>query len=229
MPDEPPQETNKLAGDSLLYGMACEGTSDSVLVFLANDGSDPVTYDMLQARLERRVRGRVQTGDNIALLLTDDSLPAVEYLIDIDQLKGQWAYLVMPQLKERFRNMPVTKDSPSQAVRDSMLRKFMVPREYGMRLMRDYSVERIGNSQRRQNADNTPVEYPRQPRYTEWHLWNGKIIFTAGNINIPNISDRYKHEVTYDTAEIVMLRRDSLQLRFGDELRCYYRKKTENK
>ncbi|MBO4826486.1 MAG: hypothetical protein J5506_04530 [Prevotella sp.] len=214
-----------LEGDSTIYGMACEGTSDSLLVFLPDSGGNPVSYDILQARIERRIVGRITTGDNLALLLNDDSAGTVRSIIDIDQLKGSWAYMVMPQLKERFKNMPARKDGPSQAVLDSMLNRLMVPREYGMKLLRDNTVERIGSNTRRQRNENSPVEYPRQPRYTEWHIWNGKLIFTAGNINMPEINERYKHEVSHDTADIVFLRKDSLQLRFADGIRSYYRKK----
>ena len=222
---QPNGQAFELKGDSTLYGLACEGSNDTVLVFLPDDGSDPVSYDILQARMEHRVKGRIKTGDNLALLLSNDSLQQVVSLIDLDVLKGAWAYQVMPQLKERLKNMPQPANGLSQARRDSMLKRFMVPREYGMRLLRDNTVERIGGRNRQQQNENSPVEYPRQPRYTEWHLWNGKLILTAGNIDIPEINERYKREVTNDTAEIVLLRKDSLQLRFGEELRCYYRKK----
>ena len=214
-----------LKGDSTLYGLACEGSNDTVLVFLPDSGGDPVSYDILQARMERRVKGRIKTGDNLALLLTDDSVRQVRSLIDIDVLKGAWAYQVMPQPKARLQNRPAPKDGPSQARRDSMMKRFMVPREYGMRMLRDNSVERIGGRNRQQRDENSPVEYPRQPRYTEWHIWNGKVILTQGNINIPEINQRYRHAVQHDTAEIVLLRRDSLQLLIGDSIRSYYRKK----
>ena len=115
-----------LKGDSTLYGLACEGSNDTVLVFLPDSGGDPVSYDILQARMERRVKGRIKTGDNLALLLTDDSLRQVRSLIDIDVLKGAWAYQVMPQPKARLQNRPAPKDGPSQARRDSMMKRFMV-------------------------------------------------------------------------------------------------------
>ena len=39
-----------LPGDSALYGLACDGCTDSVIVLLPHDGSDPVTYDILKAQ-----------------------------------------------------------------------------------------------------------------------------------------------------------------------------------
>ena len=36
-------------GDSTLYGLACDGCTDSVLVFLSFEGGDPITFDIIEA------------------------------------------------------------------------------------------------------------------------------------------------------------------------------------
>ena len=36
-------------GDSALYGLACDGCTDSVLVFLPYSGGDPDTFDIITA------------------------------------------------------------------------------------------------------------------------------------------------------------------------------------
>ena len=38
-------------GDSMIYGLACDGCSDSVLVLLPDSGGDPVYYNILEDRL----------------------------------------------------------------------------------------------------------------------------------------------------------------------------------
>ncbi|MBO5001179.1 MAG: hypothetical protein J6C66_00570, partial [Prevotella sp.] len=48
--------------DSMLYGLACEGSTDSVLVFLPGEGGDPVEYDMSSAKRNNMVLGYPQTG-----------------------------------------------------------------------------------------------------------------------------------------------------------------------
>jgi hypothetical protein len=50
-------------GDSTVYGLACDGTNDSVIVFLPNSGGDPITYDIVGAMQNHRVIGKPQIGD----------------------------------------------------------------------------------------------------------------------------------------------------------------------
>ena len=37
----------KVAGDSTLYGLACDGCTDSIVVILPNQGGDPDTFDII--------------------------------------------------------------------------------------------------------------------------------------------------------------------------------------
>ena len=114
------------------------------------------------------------------------------------------------------------------ALRDSMLRTYMIPREYGFTLSRQNSVSMIGSRHRQGVLDiESPVEYPRPKRYSEWHIWNGKLVLTQVDVNIKNDSIVNTNKILRsDTAEVVLLWKDSLQLRFGDHLQCYSRKKT---
>ena len=69
-----PSEQNKTAtglaltlpGDSTMYGLACEGSNDTILMVLRNLEQDPDTFDILNAMQFRRVMGRPSTGDLIA-------------------------------------------------------------------------------------------------------------------------------------------------------------------
>ena len=61
-------EEKPLPGDSTVYGLACEGCTDSLLVFLPFSGGDPDTIDILNARVQRRVFGRPDIGDMVAVI-----------------------------------------------------------------------------------------------------------------------------------------------------------------
>ena len=50
-------KVSTMTGDSAIYGLACDGCTDSVIVLLPHDGSDPVTYDILKAMRNKRVIG----------------------------------------------------------------------------------------------------------------------------------------------------------------------------
>ena len=36
----------KEKGDKMIYGLTCDGCTDSTIVFLPNEGGDPVTYNI---------------------------------------------------------------------------------------------------------------------------------------------------------------------------------------
>ena len=58
----------KAKGDSTLYGLACDGCTDSVVVFLPYEGGDPVTYEIIDALRMGKVFGRPKIGDRLALI-----------------------------------------------------------------------------------------------------------------------------------------------------------------
>ena len=170
-------------GDSALYGLACDGCTDSVLVFLPYAGGDPDTFDIIDAFQHRRIFGQPHIGDELVVILNPED--------------SAEAYMV-----------------------------FNTEDEYSLRLKRDNTVQ-VRGMQRRQTTtdDMSPVEYPAAKRYTEWHLYNGKLILKADTI--AGFSQEGAKPET-DTVEIEMLFRDSLVLRFPDHTQSYYRKKDEN-
>ena len=55
-------------------------------------------------------------------------------------------------------------------------------------------------------------------------MLNGKLVFTEGTIDTGS-KKRRKLRPQKDTVEIVLMMKDSLQLKFKDGIRAYYRKK----
>lgn len=221
----PPSESYESKGDSMLYGFACDGCSDSVLVFMPDTISDPISYNIINATLQRHVFGSPKVGDKVAIQLSPDG-KEVLMVVDIDDLKGTWTYMVLPE----SRMKPVEVDSEikvtpeEQHEIDSFIATLMVPREYGMTLKRDFTVQSVGGPPRQTSLDEeSPVVYPRQRRYHEWHLWNGKLILTNRGRHALNDSTHPAHLVN-DTAEFLMMYRDTLMLKFKDFERGYSRK-----
>ena len=208
-----------MVGDSAIYGLACDGCTDSVIVLLPAKGGDPVTYDILHAMKQRKVIGRPKIGDNLAVMLNPENPKEAISVVDIDELKGSWVYLVMPKLREGVKQMASNKDV--DALSDSVINSLMVPREYGFKLKRDYQASPIGMTYRSATTDDeSPVVYPPLKRYREWHVFNGKLILAELSAGM---SGKKAHVLSQDTAEIVFMMKDSLQLRFKDETRNYYR------
>ena len=138
-------------------------------------------------------------------------------------MKGSWVYQVMPTLKKSFIENAGKRDAET----DSMIKKLMVPREYGFKLKRDKQVSNIGMAYRPTTSDDdNPVDYPPLTRYSEWHIFNGKLILVRAKNRIGD-SQQDQQPAIQDTAEIVFMMKDSLQLRFKDEVRNYYRKTEE--
>ena len=213
-------EEGKLPGDSTIYGLACEGCTDSILVFLPYTGGDPDTIDILNARVQRRVFGRPDIGDQVAVVLTGEKKVA-NIVINMDRLKGEWCYQVMPRLRPRAG---ASADSIVQLppdFPDSLRKKWFQPREYGIDIRRDYTARPIGLQRNSADRQNGPVEYPTLKRYRQWRIFNGHLLLsesrrdTLGNEQV----------IKTDTADIVFMRRDTLLLRFKDHEQGYYRKK----
>ena len=222
-PTEEKQSTvgtsTSIEGDSTLYGLACHGCTDSVLIFLPGKGGDPVAYNILQANTQGRVIGRPQVGDWVAVIVNGgDSLKA-DMVIDLDQLKGTWVQLVRPTLRERLviegGNVPHEPDD------STLIQKLMRPVEMGFSLKRHYSAQAIGRRYGLSSTENSPVIYPVPRNYTGWHVINGQLVLTveeqsADTTAVPKTEN--------DTASFVMMLKDSLVLKFGDEVKHYYRR-----
>ena len=94
----------KITGDKTIYGLACEGCNDSTILLLPNDGSDPVKYDIIDATRNHKVRGKIKTGDWICLLTNKHDKHVADFVMDLDQLRGIWCYIVMPKMRD-YANM----------------------------------------------------------------------------------------------------------------------------
>lgn len=211
-----------IEGDSTLYGLACDGCTDSVLVFLPGKGGDPVTYDILEATTSGRVIGRPQVGDWVAVIVNGADTLKADMVIDLDQLKGTWVQMVAPTLRERVQQ----PDDPNVAVEvDSMIKSMMKPVEMGFALKRHYTAQAVGRRQAAARNDDSPVILPMPRNYTAWHVVNGQLVLTVKE----NADDTTAvAKVENDTADFVVMMKDSLVLRFRDGERSYYRKKTSD-
>lgn len=212
-------ETVTLEGDSTVYGLACDGCTDSLLVYLPFSGGDPDTIDILNARVQRKVFGRPEVGDEVAFVLNASNKKVADLVINIDRLKGSWCYQVMPKLRRR---LGASADSVAQLppdFPDSLRKKWFQPREYGLELQRDNIVRPIG-TQTRGREQQGPVEYPKMKRYREWHIYNGHLLLMETRRDTTGA----RKTISTDTADIVVMRHDSLLLRFADHEQGYYRK-----
>ncbi|MCD8296888.1 MAG: lipocalin family protein [Prevotella sp.] len=210
--------TTKFEGDSTLYGLACEGCTDSVLIFLSFDGGDPITYDIIDAVQKHRILGRMTTGDWIAVVLNPNDSTVADEVINLDQLKGNWVYQAMPVLRNGIKKELNSKNIDENV--DSIIQSSMKPNEQGFALKRNNVAEPIGKKY--SNQDNSPVVYPEIKNYTEWRIYNGALILSQKQV--VRQDKKISTVLENDTAEITFLRKDSLRLKFKNGTQGYYRK-----
>lgn len=201
-------------GDHAVYGLACMGCSDTAVVLLPNGGGDPVRYNILDAFRRHQVFGNIEIGDWICVIPCTDKEDAngADMVVDLDKLKATWTYPVMPHLRD------VSHLSKRQQARilanmpDSIFDTYMVPRRYGFTLKRMSEVQSVGYVMASADVeDDSPVEYPVVPQYTEWHAWNGKLILVKGRTELAG--KVFNSKTTYDTLSFVYMKDDSLALR----------------
>lgn len=213
-------------GDKAIYGLACMGCSDTAIVLLPNGGGDPIRYNILDATRNHQVFGDIEIGDWICVMpCTDkDDKNGADMVIDLDKLKATWTYPVMPHLRD------VTHLSKRQQARilanmpDSIVETYMIPRDYGFTLKRMGEARSVGMVATNSSVeDDSPVEYPKVPLYTEWHAYNGKLILVKGRYEFNNVV--FNEKTTYDTLSFVYMKDDSLALRESrGNIQSYHRK-----
>lgn len=220
----------KLKGDKTVYGLACEGYTDSVVVLLPNDGSDPVRYDIIEATQQRQIMGKIKVGDWIGVVLNPQDRHKADLVIDLDELKGIWCYIVMPKMREYATMSPRLQKRMMQAMPDSLKQLYMIPREYGFWMKRHWTAQSVGYVPEASSLeDESPVVYPQLSFFTEWHILNGQLVMTSGQVRMKGGNGNY--EVTnlrYDTCKIEYLQDDSLVLSSDGIMRSYYRKANIN-
>ena len=220
-------EELKLTGDKTLYGLACEGCNDSSIVLLPNDGSDPVKYDIIDAFRNHHVIGNINTGDWIGLVLNKQDSTVADFAINLDQLKGIWCYIVMPKMRDYNNMSPRLQSRMMRNMSDSLKQTFLIPREYGFWLKRQWEASSVGYIQEASSlAEESPVVYPPLGYFIKWHILNGQFVITRGNPKYgPDNKLEGYTDVQNDTCTIDYLDDDSLVLTSGGDSRSYYRKK----
>ena len=198
--EQKPEKTiglsTSIEGDSTLYGLACDGCTDSVLVFLSGKGGDPVTYDIIDARKRQRIIGHPNVGDWVCLIVNGKDKQKADLVIDLDQLKGEWVNLEKPVRRKMAVISPMPKmDEETKAEIDSMLEEQMKPVEIGFALKRSYTAQPIGHQLRRNQSKESP--------------------------NNQAVEEKPKS----DTVDILLMIKDTLRIRYKDGTeKGYYRR-----
>lgn len=220
--EKDPISTSKNAkGDSTIYGLACDGGSDSVIVLLPNAGGDPIKYNTTEARRNNKIFGTPKIGDWVGIIVDHNDKHKANLVVDLDEIKGTWTYQVFPKLKDIDKMSKNTARSILANMDDSIKATYMIPREYGFTLGRQSQATSVGRIYGDSYNEESPVEYPKVKTYTEWHAYNGKIILVQGNIG--NLKMAKKQKVVRDTFEIRYLKDDSLILAKDGEAISYHR------
>lgn len=213
--------SEQLKGDSTIYGLACDGTTDSTLVLLPNEGGDPVNYNILNATRNKQIFGSLSIGDWVGLTVNPKNKKEALLVIDLDELKGTWTFQVIPKVKA---TATMTAEEAEAAMSDSMKAIYMIPREYGFTLKRHYQATPVGRIMKESTLkDDSPVTYPRVTNYTSWHIINGRLYLYKDTVDekgkrIP------KDKVGYDDGTFVYLGPDSMAALFGKKVMQYHRK-----
>ena len=209
-----------MPGDSTVYGLACDGCNDTILVFLPRSGGDPDTFNILNASKQQQVMGHPMIGDKVAVVVNRENPKVADLVIDLEQLKGEWCYMVEPELRPVAGMSNAARQKQLKEELDSMFHEMMQPREYGIEIKSSNICRPIGMVRNLTSDEESPVVYPPLKRYREWRLFNGKLLLSestrdsTGNTTVTNI----------DTAQFVLMRRDTLVLRFNDGEQGYYRR-----
>jgi len=216
-----------LKGDSTVYGLACEGCTDSVVVLLPNDDSDPVTYNIIDAFKNHQVHGKLKVGDWVGIVRNPEDSMVADLVVNLDELKGTWCYVVMPKWRNpEAESMMMQGNDKDKA--DSLRKEFFIPREYGFSLKRQWTAQSVGYIRQESGLeDESPVVYPQLSYFTEWHILNGKLVMTSVKM-IDEKEGKAKRETRLDTCDILFLGKDSLVLGSEGQFRSYYRRTSED-
>lgn len=202
--------------DSMLHGLSCDGTNDSVIVFLPLDsvGADPVVYNIETAKAQHRIFGRPEIGDWVGVILNPEDSTEATMVIDLDQLKGTWTYEVRPTWKAASKMSRRALRRKMAELPDSLREAYMVPREYGFTLKRSSAASPVGYVMAQSSlTDDSPVEYPAVRNVTGWKCRNGRLILTVADAPLTTASGtaRKPRERHY-ALDFVMMSEDSLVL-----------------
>ena len=88
--EETPALTQRVKGDMAVYGLACDGCNDTVIVLLPETMGDPVTYNVFEAKRKGRVLGKIQIGDKLCVMLNKKDSTKADLVVDMNKLMGIW-------------------------------------------------------------------------------------------------------------------------------------------
>lgn len=209
--------------DKTIYGMACDGCNDTVVVFLRlpYNGSDPDTLQILDAVKQRHIMGKIRIGDKLAIMRNENDSTVADLVIVTEQLMGQWRHLVYPTLHQRADMEGNTVRQKIAQLPDSIKELLATPKEYGLDIRHDNMMFVPGSYTKHVTSDEeSPVEYPIAQFYNEWKIFNGRFVM----LHCAADSLGEMQTLASDTADVMLLEADSLILRFKDGVRNYYRK-----
>ena len=218
-----------IVGDSMIYGLACDGTNDSAILVYPFDGGDPITYYTLDAAKQKRIIGKPQIGDWVGLVLDKEDSTTATMVINLDLIKGTWTYPVMPTFKD-FAHLSkrMQKRMERQLLEnmpDSVKETYMIPREYGFTLKRGHAAQSVGKIMKGNTLeDDSPVEYPPVKNYIQWFTWNGKLILVSTDKSILARHEKKDVKFMFDTLDIISLDYDTLTLEMKNIRYGFHRK-----
>jgi len=214
--------------DQTIYGLACDGCNDTLVIFLRMpyNGSDPDTLHILNAVKKRRIMGKIHIGDKLAIMRSEKDSTVADLVIVTEQLMGQWRHLIYPTLHHRADMEGNTDRQRMAQLPDSIKALLEIPKEYGRDIKHDNMMFVPGAFTKNVTSDEeSPVEYPIAAYFNEWKIFNGRFVM----LNCQADSTGAMQVVASDTADIELLEADSLMMRFKDGVRSYYRKVEEPK
>lgn len=224
--------------DSMIYGLSCDGTNDSVIVFLPfSDYGDPVTYNIEEAKAKGRIIGKPAIGDWIGIIVNPKDSTEAIMAINMDKLKGTWTYEVRPTWKDASKLTARAIKRNFAQMPDSLKEAYLIPREYGFTLSRSSKASPVGIVRKTTSLeDDSPVEYPEVKRYIKWKTINGHLVLTHVNITENNLNISSGKTIDYDkmpqfkdTLDFIFMTDDSLVVLTKDKQRIAYHRKANAK
>lgn len=227
--EETPALTQRVKGDQGIYGLACNGCNDTVVVMLPETMGDPVTYNILDAKRKGRILGKIQIGDRLCVMLNKKDPTKADLVVDMDKLMGIWCYIVMPKMRNADNMSTSQERAMISNMSDSLKAIYLIPREYGFYLKPDWQAQSVGYIDDNNSlAEESPVVYPALGYFTGWHLWNGELMIESGTPKFNRNGQIKVADLHNDTCSIDYLDDDSLVLSSDGVSRSYYKKDNIN-
>ena len=211
--------------DTTIYGLACDGCNDTIVVFLTLEykGGDPDTLNVLDATRQHMVFGDIRIGDKLAIVRNENDSTKARMVVVIEDLMGQWCQQVLPTLRDRADMEGLTQRQKEEQLPDSIRELLNSPLEYTYVFKHDNILYTKGANRHNTSDEVLPVEYPVLKRYREWNFHNGQIILVESMTDSLGVTNL----VSADTVDLMLLTADSLVLRFNDGPRGFYKKNEE--